>query len=31
MTHDDPRARFLEAAIDAIAERGMSGLPLDCL
>jgi AcrR family transcriptional regulator len=26
MTHDDPRERILEAAMDTIAERGMSGL-----
>jgi AcrR family transcriptional regulator len=26
MTHDDPRERILKAAMDTIAERGMSGL-----
>ena len=26
MTHDDPRERILQAAMDAIAERGMAGL-----
>ncbi len=26
MAHDDPRERILQAAMDAIAERGMAGL-----